>query len=90
MFVGRGGEVGRDLFGRSKVSSSARASQAAFFACEIWNCEIRQLNLASRTCDTVEVLDSVEAKARFMFGCHSTAELTLYTPIMFRGYSIFM
>ena len=34
----------RDLFGRSKVSSSARASQAAFFACEIWNLQVPQLS----------------------------------------------
>jgi hypothetical protein len=52
MFVGRGSEGARDFFGRSKISSFARAIQAARFACEIWNFEIRQVSSAS-----AEVLD---------------------------------
>jgi hypothetical protein len=61
MFIGTGGEGARDLFGCSKVSSSARANQAAFFACKIWNIESRVLSSPADLA-TAKVMASVKAK----------------------------
>jgi len=73
MFVGRGGEGARDLFGRSKVSSSARASQAAFFACEIWNLQVPQLSSAV---GPTHHLNRLSVRLRTSLGTSNNAEIS--------------
>ena len=75
MSVARGGEGARDHFARRKVSSSARASQAAFFACGIWNLHLPR---SSSTVGRTHHLDRLSVRLRTSPGSSRTA-------IMFSG-----
>src|SRR5260370_27516155 len=73
MFVRRGGKSARDLFGRSKVSSTPRASRVACFAGEIGNLQVPQL---SSTVGPTHHLNRLNVRLRTSLGTSNNAEIS--------------